>query len=211
MFDRKYKFLFRLQRTRSILALIVYSRMDPIDWHILSELQADARLSMAALARKIGLSAPAAAERVRRLEDRAIIQGYRAQVCPGAVGRPVLAFVRISANGNVKDRVSALAKQLPEVLECHRGTGSDCFILKVSVADISRLEAVTDKFTAFGTLTTSIIYSSPVAGRTVDQMDDGELGSGKSEYASSARPRQTKRLNARGPGKNESSAGRDLD
>jgi Lrp/AsnC family leucine-responsive transcriptional regulator len=185
--------------------------MDAIDWHILSELQADARLSMAALARRIGLSAPAAAERVRRLEDRGIILGYRARVCPAAVGRPVLAFVRICANGNVKDRISALAKQLPEVLECHRGTGSDCFILKVSVADIGRLEAVTDKFTVFGTLTTSIIYSSPVAGRTVDQMDDGELGSGKGGYPSSARPIRNKRPNARLPGKNDSSARRNLD
>ncbi|BDP44499.1 AsnC family transcriptional regulator (plasmid) [Deinococcus aetherius] len=144
--------------------------LDEVGWHILDELQADARLSMAELGRRVGLSAPAAAERVRKLEDAGVISGYRAQVNLGRAGRPLLAFVRISAYGDVKVKVAEVVNKTPEVLEAHRGTGSDCFILKVAVRDIPHLEQVTDRFTMFGQLTTSIVLSSPLEGRVAERL-----------------------------------------
>ena len=144
--------------------------MDSTNWRVLAVLQQDARVSMAELGRRIGLSAPAVAERVRRLEDAGIIQGYRAIVNPRALGRTILAFVRISALGNVKDKVSEAVRRMPEVLECHRGTGNECFIIKISVTSIQHLEAVTDVFTGFGAVTTSIVLSSLITNRTIDEM-----------------------------------------
>lgn len=125
---------------------------------------------MAELGRRVGLSPPAVAERVHRLEDAGVIQGYRAVVNPAAVGRTILAFLRISASGNIRDKLSEAARGMPEVLECHRGSGNDCFILKVSVTNIKHLEDVTDRFTDFGMLTTSIVLSSPLANRTIDEI-----------------------------------------
>lgn len=144
--------------------------MDATNWRILNALQEDSRISMAELGRRVGLSAPATSERVRRMEDAGIIEGYRAVINPRALGRTILAFIRISALGNVKDRVNQLVQRMPEVLECHRGTGSDCFILKVSVASIDHLEKVTDAFTAFGSLTTSLVLSSLLTSRTIDEL-----------------------------------------
>jgi Lrp/AsnC family transcriptional regulator, leucine-responsive regulatory protein len=144
--------------------------MDATNWRVLAVLQQDARVSMAELGRRVGLSAPAVAERVRRLEETGIIEGYRAIVNPKALGRTILAFVRISALGNVKDKVSEAVRRMPEVLECHRGTGNECFIIKVSVTSIQHLEAVTDVFMEFGALTTSIVLSSLLANRTIEEM-----------------------------------------
>jgi Lrp/AsnC family leucine-responsive transcriptional regulator len=148
----------------------IESAMDATNWRILKALQKDSRISMAELGRRVGLSAPAISERVRRLEDAGVIEGYRAVINPRALGRTILAFVRISALGNVKDRVNQLVQRMPEILECHRGTGNDCFILKVSVTSIDHLEKVTDAFTTFGSLTTSVVLSSLLTSRTIDEL-----------------------------------------
>ncbi len=144
--------------------------LDELGWRILNELQRDARLSMAQLGRKVGLSAPAAAERVRKLEDAGIVTGYRAQINLRLAGRPLLAFVRITAYGDVKAKVAAVVQKTPEILEAHRGTGSDCFILKIAVRDILHLEQVTDRFVEFGQLTTSIVLSTPLEGRPLTRL-----------------------------------------
>ena len=144
--------------------------LDATNWRILNALQEDARVSMAELGRRVGLSAPATSERVRRLEDAGIIERYRAVINPRALGRTILAFLRISALGNVKDRVNELVQRMPEVLECHRGTGNDCLILKVCVPSIDHLEKVTDAFTAFGSLTTSVVLSSVLTSRTIVEL-----------------------------------------
>ncbi len=148
----------------------IESAMDVTNWRILKALQKDSRISMAELGRRVGLSAPAISERVRRLEDAGVIEGYRAVINPRALGRTILAFVRISALGNVKDRVNQLVQRMPEILECQRGTGNDCFILKVSVTSIDHLEKVTDAFTTFGSLTTSVVLSSLLTSRTIDEL-----------------------------------------
>lgn len=144
--------------------------IDETGWRILNELQEDARLSMAELGRKVGLSAPAVTERVRRLESAGVITGYAAQVDLARVGRPLLAYIRISAANQVKEKVAKVVRDMPEVLECHRGTGGDCFIIKVAVAGIPHLERVSDAFTGFGRLTTTIVLSTVLGYRQVEQV-----------------------------------------
>jgi Lrp/AsnC family transcriptional regulator, leucine-responsive regulatory protein len=141
--------------------------LDAIGWKILEELQEDGRLTFTELGRRVGLSTPAAAERVRQLEATGVIRGFRAEVDLAKVGLPILAVVRMSVMGDVLARITAIAQDLPEVLECHRGTGADSFIMKVAVASVEHLERLIDRLTPFGSTSTSIVLSSPVTRRTV--------------------------------------------
>lgn len=133
---------------------------------ILKLLQRNPRMSIAELARKIGMSNPAARERVRRLEKSGVIAGYRLELNPKAAGHDITAFVRIRPLPGHLPKVSKLAQQLPEVVECHRVTGEDCFILKVHLPEIASLDRVLDRFLAHGQTTTSIVQSSPVPPRS---------------------------------------------
>jgi Lrp/AsnC family leucine-responsive transcriptional regulator len=142
--------------------------LDATGWRLLHELQQDGRVSFAELARRVGLSTPAVAERVRNLEAAGIVRGYRAEIDLARVGLPILAVVRMSVMGDVLSRITAMARELPEVLECHRATGADSFIMKVAVSSVGHLEKLIDRLTPFGTTSTSIILSSPVTGRIVD-------------------------------------------
>lgn len=128
-------------------------------------LRRDPRAAIADLARGIGMSAPAVRERQQRLEDAGVIAGTRLELDPAALGYPVLAFVRVRPAPGQLGRVSELARRTPEVIECHRITGEDCFILKLRIAAIDRLDGVLDRFLAFGQTTTSIVQSTPVPPR----------------------------------------------
>lgn len=128
-------------------------------------LRRDPRAAIADLARGIGMSAPAVRERLQRLEDAGVIAGTRLELDPAALGYPVLAFVRVRPAPGQLGRVSELARRTPEVIECHRITGEDCFILKLRIAAIDRLDGVLDRFLAFGQTTTSIVQSTPVPPR----------------------------------------------
>jgi Lrp/AsnC family leucine-responsive transcriptional regulator len=141
--------------------------LDDIGWHILDELQQNARLSFAELGRRVGLSIPAVTERVHRMEDAGIITGYHAEVNPEKVGLPITAFIRMNITGNVSSQIVGLVNELTEVSECHRGTGGDSFIMKVRVSSIAHLEHVIEKLLPFGTTTTSIVLSSPVTKRFI--------------------------------------------
>lgn len=145
------------------------SQLDAADWRILGELQADARLSYSELGRRIGLSTPAAAERVRRLEDWGVIRVYAAVVDPERVGLSVGAFIRIRLAGpeSLAKKLTMELDEMPEVLECHRCTGDESFILKVRVDSVGRLESLIDRLSQFGATSTSLILSSPVERRTV--------------------------------------------
>ncbi len=142
--------------------------LDATGWRLLRELQQDGRVSFAELARRVGLSTPAVAERVRNLEAAGIVRGYRAEIDLAKVGLPILAVVRMSVMGDVLSRITAMARELPEVLECHRATGVDSFIMKVAVASVEHLEKLIDRLTPSGTTSTSIVLSSPVTGRTLE-------------------------------------------
>jgi Lrp/AsnC family leucine-responsive transcriptional regulator len=129
-------------------------------------LQKNPRMSVAELARKIGMSNPAAKERILRLERSGLIAGYRLEVDPKAFGHAITAFVRIRPLPGHLPKISALAKRIPEVVECHRITGEDCFILKVHLPEIASLDRVLDRFLVHGQTTTSIVQSSPVPPRS---------------------------------------------
>jgi Lrp/AsnC family leucine-responsive transcriptional regulator len=142
--------------------------LDQIGWKILRELQRDARVSFTELGRRVGLTTPAVIERVRRLEEAGIIVGYRAEVNPALIGLPITAFIRMSISGVDYSRIIEAAERAPEVLECHRGTGGDSFILKVAVGTVEHLQNLIDKFTPYGITTTSIVLSSPVTRRVFE-------------------------------------------
>ena len=143
--------------------------LDETDLCILYALQADGRLSYTQLGKQVGLTRPAVAERVRRLEEMNVITGYRAEINPEKLGLPILAFIRIGAIGDVFESVAKVVVKIPEVLECHRGTGGECFILKVRAASLPHLETVIDQLTRFGQVTTSIVLSSVLPHRAVIQ------------------------------------------
>ncbi len=136
--------------------------LDQIGWNILRELQANARLPYAELGRRVGLSTPAVAERVRHMEDAGIIRGYRTEVDPKACGYNVQAFIRVNVAGEKLQHFVELAKTRPEVLECHRVTGAESFILKMAVTDMKHLEAAIDSLMPYVATTTSMILSSAI-------------------------------------------------
>jgi Lrp/AsnC family leucine-responsive transcriptional regulator len=141
--------------------------LDATGWQILCAMQEDARISYSELGRRIGLSLPAVAERVRRLEDAGIITGYRAQVDTAKLGYPIMAFIRMSLTRDRDPQVSAIVRDMPEILECHRITGSDCFVMRAVVSSVSHLETLIDRLSVYGELVTSIVLSSPVTTRTI--------------------------------------------
>lgn len=143
----------------------VAQTVDATDLLLLGELQRDARTSLAELGRRVGLSPPAVADRLKRLTDEGIIRGFRADVDPRALGYTLSAIVRVRPAPRQIAKVAKLAQETPEVVECHRITGEDCFFLKAHVRDVEHLEEVIDRFTVYGQTTTSVMQSSPVPGR----------------------------------------------
>jgi Lrp/AsnC family leucine-responsive transcriptional regulator len=145
--------------------------LDDVNRRLLRELHADPRITMSALARRVGMSAPAVTERVQRMERAGVITGYRMEVNPAALGLPVTAFARIRPAPGQLPKIAKLAAELPEVSECHRITGEDCFMIKVHAAAIEDLEATLDRFLLFGQTVTSIVVSSPVSPRALPITD----------------------------------------
>lgn len=146
--------------------------LDETGWRILQALQENARLSFSELGLRVGLSSPAVAERVRKLEDTGIIKGYHAEIDTTKVGYPITAIIRSQAQGDRCSRISASVRDIPEVLECYRVTGSDCLIMRVIVSSVEHLEALIDRLSIHGPLTTSIVLSTPVSKRTVVPVPD---------------------------------------
>jgi Lrp/AsnC family leucine-responsive transcriptional regulator len=148
--------------------------LDETNRRILEELTADARLSVAELGRRVSLSAPAVADRVRRLEQAGVILGYRAELDPRALGFPIAAVIRVRPAMRQLHKIPEIARESPEVVECHRITGEDCYLLHVRLRAIEDLEDVLDRFALFGQTTTSIVHSTPVARRMPLFAADGD-------------------------------------
>lgn len=139
----------------------------PVNRRILAALHDAPRLGMAPLGRQVGLSAPAVTERVQRLRDSGVITGFRLELNPAALGFPVAAFVRVRPGPGQLAKIAQLARDIPEVVECYRITGDDCFLMKVQVTAVDALEQVLDRFLLYGQTTSSIVQSTPVPPRPV--------------------------------------------
>ena len=139
--------------------------LDETNRRIIEELQAEARLTMAELGRRVSLSPPAVADRVQRLERAGVITGYHATVDPKAIGYPLAAVVRVRPASRQLHKIPEVARDVPEVVECYRITGEDCFFVKLHLRAMEDLEAILDRFVQYGQTTTSIVHSAPVAPR----------------------------------------------
>jgi Lrp/AsnC family leucine-responsive transcriptional regulator len=141
-----------------------FQSLDDIDLRIIAVLQADARVRVAELGRRVGLSPPAVAERMRRLEESAVVT-FRAEVNPRALGYTLSAIVRVSPVSGHVHAIPDIARQTPEITECYRITGEDCYFMRLSLRSIDDLEPILDRFVAHGRTTTSFVHSAPVPPR----------------------------------------------
>lgn len=143
--------------------------LDETDWHLLEVLQEDARLTYAELGRRVSLSPPAIAERVKRLETTGVIRGYHADLDLARLGFPMEAVIRmVISNGNECNLMGDRLKQVPEVLECQRVTGTDSFHLRVALRSVDHLEQVLSRIMpSSGDTITAIVLSTPIRGRVI--------------------------------------------
>ena len=141
--------------------------MDITDHKIIEILQSDGRVSMKDLGKIVGLTSPAVSERVKRLEESGIIEGYKAIVSPDALGRVIKAFIHISLPSNKYQDFIAEARKDDRIVECHHITGDDCSVLKVIVKDMYELENVIDSIKKIGSTKTSVILSTPIHAKSI--------------------------------------------
>jgi Lrp/AsnC family leucine-responsive transcriptional regulator len=141
------------------------STLDEVNRNILRALVENPRQSTAELARRVGMSPPAVRERVGRLEEAGVIRGYQLDLDPAAFGLPVTAWVRVRPGPGQLPKIAELARRSPQVSECYRISGEDCFLLKVHAPSIEALEGVLDALLPHGQTTTSIVVATPVAQR----------------------------------------------
>ena len=139
--------------------------LDGIDAEILATLSVEARITVADLARKVGLSAPSVAERIKRLEEAGVILGYGARISPAALGLPLAVHIRIRPMPGQVSKLAALLNKLSAIVECDRITGDDCYVARAHVASVQELETLIDLILPLGTTNTAIIQSSPVERR----------------------------------------------
>ena len=139
--------------------------LDRTNLRLLAVLQSDARVSLAELGRRVGLSSPAVGERVRRLESAVVIRGYHADIDPLRLGYSLGVVIRIRPAPRQLAEIARLARETPEVIECNRVTGEDCYLITAYVRDTAHLETLIDEFAAHGQTTSSILQSSPVPRR----------------------------------------------
>jgi Lrp/AsnC family transcriptional regulator, leucine-responsive regulatory protein len=150
------------------MALEIEKLLDDTGWQLLRALQQNARLSYSELGQRVGLSSPAVAERIRRMEDAGIISGYHVELNRSKLGYPITAIIRMSTSpGDQCTRFATFVQEIPEVLECYRVTGSDSLIMKVMASSVEHLESLIDRLSAHGQLTTSMVLSAPVTRRVV--------------------------------------------
>jgi Lrp/AsnC family transcriptional regulator, leucine-responsive regulatory protein len=139
--------------------------IDPVDTRLLEALVRDARTSVADLARTVGLSPPSVSERIKRLEEAGIIEGYTLTIGAKALGLPIAAWLRIRPIPGQLQKVADILRSLPEIVECDRITGEDCFIARAYVPSVDDLEKLIDEVIPYAMTNTSIIQSSPVKRR----------------------------------------------
>lgn len=141
--------------------------LDDVGWQLLYLLQESARLSFKELGQRVGLSSSSVAERIHRMEEAGILLGYHAEINLEKVGFSVMAFIRMSTPGQNSTRIAMLLRDMPEILECYRLTGSEAFIMKVCVSSVKHLEILIDHLSQYGQPTTSLVLSIPLTRRMI--------------------------------------------
>jgi Lrp/AsnC family leucine-responsive transcriptional regulator len=142
--------------------------MDQIDIHLLELLQLDGRITLSELSKKLSLSRPSITERLKRMQEKRIIEGFSARVCPKAIGRNVIVFIQLSEIKILSyTEFEQWIMKDPDIIECHRLTGSVSYLLKAAVTGMSHLSNLIDKLTPYGSVNTSVVLSSPVPFRCI--------------------------------------------
>jgi Lrp/AsnC family leucine-responsive transcriptional regulator len=161
--------------------------LDDIGWALLRELQENARLSFSELGRRVGLTPPAVADRVRRMEEAGIIRGYRLDLDHAKVGLPLTAVIRVTHRGVNCVELGRIVSGYPEVLECHRITGAESYSMTVALRSVEHLQELIDRLMPFGETVTSIVLSSPVTHRSIERdLARGHEGSEAEQVAATA-------------------------
>jgi Lrp/AsnC family leucine-responsive transcriptional regulator len=140
-------------------------RFDDITWLILGALQQDARLSYKQLAERVGLTPPAVADRLRKLERAGVIERYEVRLNADKLGLPITAVIRMNATGEAGRQLDAAVSDIPEILECHRVTGAESHVIRARVASTTHLENLLTTLGDYGTTVTNIVTSSAVPRR----------------------------------------------
>lgn len=140
-------------------------KLDKLNWLILRELQKNARTPLTEISKKVGLSSPSVAERIAKMEEAGIINGYRTQINMEALGYTLGIFISIKIRFAQVEAFVDYVKTVPEIIECHKLTGHDCMLMKAYVRDPKHLENLNSRLVKYGELTTSLILSSIVSGK----------------------------------------------
>ncbi|QDQ81636.1 Lrp/AsnC family transcriptional regulator [Paraburkholderia megapolitana] len=143
--------------------------MDDLDWKVLSLLQQNARITYTALARQVHLSVPAVTERVKRLEEDGVIDGYVARVNPAMAGYAVSALVGITVPQPAKTKFLNFLETISEVLECHHVTGADSYVMRLVATNMADLERLIERINLYGETRTSLVMSTPLATRALQR------------------------------------------
>jgi Lrp/AsnC family leucine-responsive transcriptional regulator len=139
--------------------------LDSRNQKLLAALVKNPRMPVSALARRVGLSAPATRERLLRLEEAGVIRGWRVELDPAALGFPIAILIRVRPMPGQLQKIAKLAQSIPQVTECQRITGEDCFLIRAHLRALDELDGLLDRFLAYGQTTTSIVQSAPVPPR----------------------------------------------
>ncbi|HEV7165606.1 MAG TPA: Lrp/AsnC family transcriptional regulator [Gammaproteobacteria bacterium] len=162
---------------------------DSRNLELLRLLRGDPCMSVSEMARRVGMSAPAVRERIERLTEAGIIKGTRIEIDPRALGYTLSVFVRIRPMPGKLPKIPELAARLPQVVECHRITGEDCFILRVYLDLLDNLDVILDQFLVYGQTTTSIVQSTPLPLRHLPLPDEvsADAGAGNHEHPATSK------------------------
>lgn len=136
--------------------------LDATDLRLLGWLQQEARLSLSELARRVGLSAPAVAERLRRLEESGVVQNYQARVAPEALGFPIMAILTLTTKPSHYPKVHMVVKRTPEILECYHVTGEASFVIRLVARSITHLQSLVEQLGFYGNTVTSVVMNTVV-------------------------------------------------
>ncbi|WP_149361505.1 Lrp/AsnC family transcriptional regulator [Lolliginicoccus suaedae] len=145
--------------------------LDRTDAGIIAAVQENGRLTLAELGRTVNLSASAVTDRLRKLEEAGVITGYAATVDPQRIGYPIMAFLRLRYPSSNYRPLHEVLAATPEIIEAHHVTGDDCFIMKAVASSMAHLEQVSGRIGALGSVTTSVVYSSPLPPRALRPLD----------------------------------------